>query len=509
MVIRKYKKKPPSGGSSNDRGNKMNKQKTIISLLFLGAVIAFFAASCASTPFPLAKDTQAFQGKNLSAFEQENLKSFTTFTLSNGIPVIVKQSNASQVFNLTLVLRGGSLLTRPETAGFEQVALQTMARGSKTYSYEDIQTLLDETSASIGASSTFEYSTFSLTGLQKYLDTLVPVWSDCIVNPLFSEKDFAQTRSDAQLALQGKEQDPWTKTALVMNREFFGSHPYGNVPEGTLETLASMKLQDLTTWYTELFSANRMFVVAVGAVDPQKLKKELEKSIGKIPDKGVELPKPAPQFTASSRLVRVEHPASRGLAYLRGDFAAPSPAAPDYMAMNVGLKMVSDLLFNVVRDKYGATYSPASYIRAFPANYGSLVIYKTKVPDKIKSYIDEALSDFATGYCVAIDSTAAEDPSARVPIADALPTYKALFVNEYYQNQQTTAQQAASIISSVILTGDYRSYLKDMTKIESITADQVQQAVSKYLLQGKITWVVTGSQDMIESVKETDFVPQK
>ncbi len=484
-----------------------NKNRTII--FFLAALIfsllALLVTGCTSAPFPLAKDTEAFKGENISAFEQENLKYFTTFTLSNGIPVIVKQSNASQVFNITLVLRGGSLLARPETAGFEQVALQTMTRGSKTYSYEDIQTLLDETSASFSASSTFEYSTFSLTGLQKYLDTLLPIWADCLVQPRFSEKDFSQTLSDAQLAIQGKEQDPWTKTALVMNREFFGGHPYGNVPEGTLETLASMKLQDLNTWYAQMFSANRMFVVAVGAVDPQKLKKQLEKSIGTISDKGVRLPERAPGFSIKPKLVRVEHPASRGLAYLRGDFAAPAPSEPDYMAMNVGLKMVSDLLFNVVRDKYGATYSPASYIRGFPVNYGSLVMYKTKVPDKIKSYIDEALSDFAKGYCIAIDSAAAEDPSARVPIDEALPTYKALFVNEYYQNQQTNAQQAASIISSVILTGDYRSYLKDMAKIESITADQVKQAVTKYLLQGTIIWVVTGSRDMIELVKERDF----
>jgi zinc protease len=482
----------------------MNKKHTISALA--GLIVILFLIGCASGPFPLARDTEAFTGKNLTAFEQENLKSFTTFTLSNGIPVIVKKSNASQVFTLNLVLRGGSLLASPQTAGYEQVALQTMARGSKNYSYETIQSLLDETSSSLGASSTFEYATFSVTGLQKYLDTLLPLWADCLINPSFKEADFTQVLSDAQLALQSKEQDPWTKTAVVMNREFFGSHPYGNVPEGTMESLKAMKLQDAIDWYGKQFSSNRIFVIAVGAVDPQKLRTQLEASIGKIPDKKVSLPEKAPGFSASSRLVRQEYPASRGLAYLRGDFPAPSPADPDYMAMNVGLKIVSDLLFNVVRDKYGATYSPAAYIRAFPANYGSLVMFKTKVPDKIKTYIDEALTDFSRGYCVAIDADTAADPTARIPIAEALPTYKALFINEYYQNQQTNAQQAATIISSIMNTGDYRSYLKDMAKIENLNADQVQQAVSKYLFQGTITWVVTGSKDMIDAVPEKDFV---
>ena len=491
---------------SNNSMFNVNKNRGVWLLsVILAASLSFLLTGCATTSFPLARDNESFKAKNLSAFEKENLKSFTTFTLSNGIPVIVKRSTASQVFALSLVLRGGSLLASPQTAGFEQVALQTMARGTGTYSYEGIQDLLDETSSSLGAFSTFEYAAFNITGLQKYLDSLVPVWADCLVHPSFRERDFSQVLSDAQLALQSKEQDPWTKTAMIMNQEFFGTHPYGNVPEGTLKSLGSMKLQDAADWYETNFSANRMFVVAVGAVDPQELRKRLEASIGKIPDRKIPLPPPAPQLANTSRLVRLEYPASRGLAYLRGDFPAPAPADADFMAMNVGLKMVSDLFFNVVRDKYGAVYSPAVYIRAFPANYGSLVMFKTKVPDKIKAYIDESLADFARGYCVAVDSATAEDPAARIPISEALPTYKALFVNEYYQNQQTNAQQAAAIISSVINTGDYRTYLQDMAKIESLTAEQVQQAVSRYLLQGQITWVLTGTKDMIDQVDEKDF----
>lgn len=471
---------------------------TVLVLLFIG---------CTGTPAPQDQEG-SFPAPNgaPSAFEQENLNSFTTFTLSNGIPVIIKQNNAGQVFTLSLVLRGGSLLASPNTAGHELVALQTMGRGSATYTYRDIQDLFDETSASLGASGSFEYSTFSVTGLQKYQGTLVPVWADCLVNPSFREEDFSQVLSDAQLALQAREQDPWAKTMVIMNREFLGKHPYGNVPEGTLESLGAMTHQDAIDWYTHSFSANRIFIVAVGAVDVQNLRKQLEASIGRIPDRKVPLPPPAPQFANTSRLVRVEYPASPGLAYLRGDFPAPSPRDPDYMALNVGLKMVSDLFFNVVRDKYGAVYSPAAYMFNFPVNYGSLVMYKTKVPHTIKNYIDEALADFARGNCVAVDSSTAEDPSARESIAQALPTYKALFVNGYYQNQQTVPQQAAAIITSVINTGDYRSYLKDMAKIESLTADQVQQAVTKYLLQGNITWVLTGPRDIISAVPEEDYV---
>ncbi|MFQ3547868.1 MAG: insulinase family protein, partial [Termitinemataceae bacterium] len=428
----------------------------------------------------------------------------------------------------------------PDSAGLEYVALQTMIRRSLRYPYERIQDLLDETSSTLQVQSTFEYSTVSLGTLNKYLENLLPLWADCIVAPVFSELDFSQVLSDARLALQAKEQDPWATTALVMNREFFGNHPYGNVPEGTVSSLAKIDLDAVRRWYQESFSANRLFVVAVGNIDSALLKTLLETSIGTIPDRKVPLPKGAPKFTeftadasqvsdprgatpqgrsseergnqealhkGSSRLVKVDYPQSRGLAYLRGDFPAPSPADRDYMPLNIGMKMLSDLFFHIIRDTYGATYSPGAYIRNFPANYGSLVIYKTKVPFKVKAYIDEAVAELAAGRCMSVEMKEESEASVEqfTSIDQALSAYKALFLSEYYHNQQTNAQQAHVIINSVVTTGDYRSYLLDMERIEAVQAQDIQRVFEQYVLNGTYTWVLTGSKDVLDPVRLEDF----
>ena len=48
-----------------------------------------------------------------SAFAKENLASFSTFTLSNGLPVIVKQNSANRVQHISLIIRGGSAAPIP------------------------------------------------------------------------------------------------------------------------------------------------------------------------------------------------------------------------------------------------------------------------------------------------------------------------------------------------------------------------------------------------------------
>ena len=481
------------------------------------AVAAAFLLSCASTQagnnasagagaFPLAAQGSSFGASGLSAFAKENLGSFSTFVLSNGLPVIVKKIAANRVEHISLIIRGGSAAANPASAGFEALALRTMARSSTKYSYDDIRSILDETSSAIWSYSDFDYSAYSLKTLDKYFARIFPIWVDTLVNPSFKEADFDQELSQAKLALQSKEQDPWSKTGQTMNDILFAGHPYAASPEGTRESLAAAKLDDIKAWYGSRLRADALFVVAVGDFDTAALRRELETGLGKLPSAGVGLPPPPPALSDSgkwSRLTKVEFPQSKGMGYLRGDFAAPAPSDPDYIPLSLGMKLLSDLLFNVVRDKYGAVYSPDAAIRSFNANYGSITLFKSKNPGKAKAYIDEAVALLAAGKAVSIDPASSKDGYA--PLAEVLEASKAQYVNELYASQATNGAIAGSIAQSVVSTGDYRSYLLDIDRIRAVTPAQVRAAVDKYILKGNIAWVALGSGDVLIPVQEGDF----
>jgi zinc protease len=477
-------------------------------LLSLALFAGCATAPRAAAPASIAALGDSFGSGGLSAFAAESLPTLSAFTLSNGIPVVVKRNAANRVLALSLVIRGGAAAATPETAGLESVALATMARGSASHSYGEIQDLLDATSSGMGRSVGLDYSTYGLVTLDKYFAKLLPVWTDTLLRPSFAKKDFDQVLSEAKLALQSKDQDPWASTALAMNQAFFAGHPYAATPEGTKASLAAMSLDAAKAWYASAFSANRMFVVAVGDFDPAALRAELEAGIGKIPDRGYALPPPPPAFASGSgpsSLIKKEFPQSKGLAYVRGDFAAPGPESPDYMAFSIGMEMLSDLMLNVVRDKYGAVYTPSAYARSYLANYGSITMYKTKAAGKIKSYIDEAVAELAAGKALSVDPAGGEGAQPRMTIAEALPSYKAKFVNALFEGQSTNAQVAGRIAGSIVVVGDYRAWLLDMDRIDAVTPEAVSAAVAKYLLGGKITWLVLGSADAILPAVDVDY----
>ncbi len=462
----------------------------------------------AQEDFPFRSKEAAFgPDAVLSDFTRRSLAEFSTFALSNGIPVIVKRNDANRIQHLSLVIRGGSLLADPAMAGLESLCLATMARASTGHSYKDIQALLDETSSGMGSASSFEYSSYSLNTLDKYFPKLFPVWAETLVSPALLASDFDQVLSEAKLALKSKEQNPWSKTGLVTNAEFLAGHPYSISPDGTKESLGRITLAAVKDWYGTQFAAERMFVVAVGNFDAVALRAELEASLGTIARRSLALPgmPAALAGPGASRLVKSEYPQSKGIGYIRGDFPAPAPGDADFMPMNIAMKMLSDLLFNVMRDKYGATYSPSSYIRSFSANYGSLVVYKTKVAAKAKAYLDEAVASLARGECMSVDPTFSDGPEPRMSVEAALPVYKALFKNSYYESQETNGAIASRIAASVIESGDYRSYLLDTDRVDAVTAPQIRFAFDKYILGGKFIWVVLGSKDVVQPVAEADY----
>ncbi|MHB0897332.1 MAG: M16 family metallopeptidase [Spirochaetales bacterium] len=440
-------------------------------------------------------------------FVRDTLPSFATYTLKNGIPLYVKRSGANRVRNLSLVLRGGSLVTPPAEAGWPKLAFSTMARASANYPYEAVTALLDATSSSISATSQFEYSTLSLNVLDKYFDQLLPIWSDMIVSPGFARPDFDQARSEVQLAIQAKDQNPWSVTNRLTNEKYFEGHPYSTNPDGTETSIAGTSVEGMKTWYAANVSADRIFVVAVGDFDAQALGAALEPTLGRLPNLRLAPVPKAPPFGRGSpgRLFTEGQDQSKGIAYLRGDFAAPAPGAPDYMAASLAAKLFSDLLFSVVRDTYGAVYTPSAGIRAFSANYGSISIYKTSATDKIKVYIDEAAAIFATGRCVSVDPSRPGEEAKYMKIADALETYKRIFINEYFDAVRTNAAIAGLMIGSVIEAGDPSDWVRDIVRIAAVKPEEVLTAFSTYILGGSFTWVAVGDPALLAKLQAADF----
>ncbi|MBN2353153.1 MAG: insulinase family protein [Spirochaetales bacterium] len=484
--------------------NTNSRFRPLIPLLF-----SFLVAGC-QTGGPAAAVNQ---------FAQNNLSSFFSRTLDNGIPVVVKKSDVNRIRTLSISLKGQAMFTPPGRAGIEAVTLDMLTKGSRRYSYDRIRRMLYEMSSSISDFyNSFDYSSFNLFTLDKYFDELFPIFIDCFLDPAWDAAQFDKVVNDLKIKRKQDLTDPLGLAADRLHNRFFKGHPYLAPFGGSEETLSRLTLPIVMKYYDDFFRPERIMITAVGNYDPEDLFRKLNATIGKLPKKGISLPS-VPPFAPmkDSSLLLEPFPASVGVGYVRGDTPIPPPTDGDYPALLIACSMLGDIFYQKIRIEHGAAYGMWANPFAFKANYLSITIYKTTVPEKVKHYIDDSIAVMARGKClgVTVNSSAAAvensasqppPPSSYVDLNDALEFYKAQYINSYYQRQETNASITSQIITSLVSTGDFKSYLFLINRIDSVTADDIRRVVKKYLYQQPKMWIVVASQDLLDNINQADYL---
>ena len=457
----------------------------------------------------------------LNAYAKENLSDFTVSSLDNGIPVVIKKNASNRILTLKTVLVGQSSLTPVDKAGLEAIMLAMLTRGSQHFTYAQFQEALFEDSASITPSTTsFDMSSFDLFTIDTYFDKLFDVYADAFLHPVWNADEFPKVIGDFKLAKQQSLMDPYGRAVNDVNVRFFTGHPYAASWDGTMASLGNITLDDVKSYYNANILSGRMFIVAVGNFDAAKLLQKLNSTFGTLPKKPFTRPAVAPfAGTVKPDLISEDFPQSEGLAYMRADFALPSPDSPDFPQAQVAFALLDDLLFEVVRTENGACYSVWSGIHPFSASYGDLTVYKTAVPGAVKQYVNDSIAVLLGGKCLAGQVSASaegksgigtevspkDQKAVFVPISEALPFYKAQFLATFYSGQETNASVASQIASSVIYHGDYRDYLFVMDRVNAVDAAGVVQVAQKYLRDNPMLWIALGDPALLKAVKKEDY----
>jgi zinc protease len=470
----------------------------------------------------LSREQALFDSGAINEFAKENLESFSTATLKNGIPVVIKRSTSNRILTLKAVITGHVSYTPLEKAGLEAVMLTMLTRGSTRYTYADIQRMTFETSSDfVPRYGSYDLTSMDLVTIDSYFPRLFPMYADALLHPSWNMEEFPRVVSDFKLQKQQGESDPFSSAAQRLDQKFFSGHPYAASWEGVGDSLDRITLDDLRSYYARAVTAGRLFLIAVGNFDPKTLVPLLDDSFGSLPRAASARP-PVPSLLGSVTpdLLVVPFPRSEGLAYVKGQFAMPAPDSPDYAASLVAFDLLDDILFEILRTRNGACYSVEANVDGATAGFGDITVFRTTVPGKVKPLVDEAIGVLASGQSMSgnvtvsaagksgLGSAAAAQAAAFVPIAQALPFYKLKFLTQFYSGQQTNRLIASQIAGSVFYHGDYRHYLLLMDRINAVTGEDVVRVAAKYLVDNPMLWIVLGDPALLKGVTRDDFLKQ-
>jgi zinc protease len=299
-------------------------------------------------------------------------------TLPNGLKLIVVPSTISH----SIIVRGAvqendGIQDPPGKEGVDSVADGLFSFGTTTYDRIAYQTELDKISASVTAGHSF-----TLAVLSKDFDRGVELLADDELHPAFPQPAFGIVKQQTIGGLTGELKSPDYKAERAFVE---AAYPAGDPARraATPETVGTVTLDDVKSYYASAYRPDLTTVVVVGDVTPEHARAAVEKSFGAWkadgPKPNLYSPAVPPNKAAAAAIPATGRVQSE--AQLR-EVIPISYNDPDYPVLQLANTVLSggfyaSLLYHDLRELHGYVYNVGSSLAGgrnrstFNINYGA------------------------------------------------------------------------------------------------------------------------------------------
>ncbi|MGH1386475.1 M16 family metallopeptidase [Kordia sp.] len=425
-----------------------------------------------------------------------NIGKPTTFTLKNGLTVMIVENNKLPRVSATLTI-DNPLIVEGKKAGVTSLVGSLLGSGSTSISKDDFNEEVDY----LGASLNFGSQSASARSLSKYFPRIMELMADAALNPNFTKEDLEAERAKILEGLKSDKKNVSAVAGRVQSVLAYGiDHPYGEFV--TEETINSVTLDDVKAFHGKYFKPDNAYLIIIGDVKARDAKK-LVKKLFKKWEKGAIV---ADTFSTAS-----------------------NPNATEVNFINMGNAVQSELS---VQNTVNLTMKDDDYFPVLIANNilgggGEARLFNNLREDKKFTYGSyssignnkKTISTFRATASVrnaVTDSAVVEilkeikSISTELVSDEELKNVKAKYVGRFVtgiERPSTIATYALSIITQDLPKDFYETYLE---KIEAVTKEDVLRAAKKYFLNDKLRIVVTGKgSEVIDALENLSFGGKK
>lgn len=303
-------------------------------------------------------------------------------TLPNGLTLIARGSDESDVFALSIFTRQRSALEPPDEEGISDFVQRMLLKGTASRHSEDIQKVLDSLSAQIqfvdnpfipydDAWTNNRWNFFRLEVLDELRGPCLDLMADVVAHAGFPETQVAKVREEI-LRLQQREGDNASKRADQRLRSILlASTPYARTILGDDASIRKITRENLIEHFHRLYAPSNLLIMAVGKGTTEgvllDLRSRFESLKGEKTEVAITAPKAAHAFQTEHLTVNKQQTQIAAGTLTAGWFA------PDAAALHVLNAILSERLAVELREKQGLAYSVGSELQQ-ERDYGWLEV---------------------------------------------------------------------------------------------------------------------------------------
>ncbi|WP_420457832.1 M16 family metallopeptidase [Neolewinella sp.] len=412
--------------------------------------------------------------------------------------LLPKETRGNSV-NAQLTLRFGNLDAAMNRSMAGAKAGQMLMMGSEKYTRQQIQDKLDELKARVYIGGDADGAYASIETENSKLPEVIDLIGEVMRHPTFPQSEFDKMIKEDLSSIEESRSDPQSIVFTEMRRrmnDYPKGHPlYTMTFDEEVEALKALNLDEVKQYYTEVYGGGNITFSASGDLDVDAVKQALERNFGDWTSP-TDYTRIAREYKAlTPEAVKIETPDKANAWFVAVQSLEINDENPDYPALVLGNYMLGGGFLNSrlatrIRQKDGLSYGVGSQFNASSLDdigtFMSYAIYNPENREALEKAFREEIDKVRTEGFTAEEIAAAK--------------------SGWQQNQAVSRAQDRSMAGEL----GSNAYL-DRTMVwdkqleeqmMSLTPEQVNAAVAKYIDVDKMVLLRAGDFAKTESVKK-------
>jgi|WetSurMetagenome_2_1015567.scaffolds.fasta_scaffold00378_16 zinc protease len=401
--------------------------------------------------------------------------------LDNGLVAYIAEDHSLPYFQLSGIVRYGSVRDPAEKEGISSLMTSLMRQGgTAAYNSDTLDAIIDLYALNVSVSASDTRVSFSCSCLSEYIDTCLYILSQVLFHPAFEEKKLKKQTSIFLEAIAHRFDNPDPVLNAAYEKAMYKDGPNSRIPFP--ETIGKIGRKDLVDLHKKVFRTENMIVAAAGNFDRAALARRLAGLFPKTAPVSSDTAYPVIAVKPLSKCVFVEKPVSQS--YVRMGLPLFKRPNDDFYAVQIlneilGGEGFTSRLGTKVRSDEGlayVVYSSAGSNYFFPATF--FIEFQTKNETASRAM---ALSLAEVGRLRESGVTDDELAHAKKELIDGFPSMfrsPADIVSNYADNE--------------FLGRPPDQFAKYPERINALTKADILAAAKKYLDPAGFTFTVVG-----------------
>ena len=418
----------------------------------------------------------------------------TTFTLENGMQVVMIPFGVVPKTTIRVVLHSGNVNEQPNEVWLANVTGEMLREGTTSRTAQQISQTLAEMGGSLGVRVGPDQTRIDADVLTERVPDAVRVIADVVRHPRLPASELPRIRANflRQLSIQRSQPQPLAEERFA--QLLYGDHPYGRTFP-TEAMLNGYSAEQVRKFYGDNYGASRATLYVAGVFDRATTERAIRDAFGGWAAGAAFRAVPPPKPRAQRQFALIDRPnAPQSTIYL--GLPVPDPSQRDWIALQttdalLGGSFGSRITTNI-REQKGYTYSPFSSVRPHyrDATWVEVADVTTNVTGaSLKEIFGE------------VRRLQKEPPSA-AELRGIQNNLAGVFTL-----QNASRDGVIERLSFVDLHGLGDDYLTQYVKrVLAVTPPDVQRITREYLRPERMTLVIVGDKRLV-TPQVTDYVP--